>query len=111
MADKKDKKKVRHCKCGKFASFGSNKCFSCARIAYLEIQVHDLKACKILNQKLRTDISGQKIQIDKLTDKKENPILLTIHEKTWKVDREYLSSFLQRIAPVADALVVTWKMR
>lgn len=111
MADKKDKKKVPHCKCGKFAVVGGDKCVNCARLEYLEIKVLELNNCRLKNVLLKQEVDGLDSEVKILMDKKESPILLTIHAKTWKVDREYLSSFLQRIAPVADALKVTWKFR
>lgn len=111
MADKKDKKKVRHCKCGKFAMAGSDQCYSCDRLAFLEIQLKNLQECKIQNRELKTEVTDQKTRIEKLTAKKAHPVLLTIHEKTWHVNEEYLTSFLKVIAPVADALKITWRRK
>lgn len=111
MADKKGKKKVRHCKCGKFAMAGSDQCYSCDRLAFLEIKVKDLQACKVENRELKTEVNEQKERLKHLKDKKKYPIILTIHEKEWTTDEGYLTFFLQTIAPVAKALKVSWKRR
>lgn len=111
MEDKKEKPKRKHCKCGKFAVVGGTQCVNCARLQYLEIKIRDLKSCKIQNKELKQTVSGLKGQVKVLEHRKESPIILTIHEKTWSIDQEYLAHFLRSIAPVADALVITWKRK